>query len=215
MGESIERSAQAVRGAVQRLALAPVEAPDPRARHTFDDASRTLSELIYDYVCNSVAVELVPQGREGVNVDVGEAVEFDIRIGNHGSLPLADVRVEVVARRGGLSDRISRDGTYWDAETRRCVIEWAAPRDPRLELRLSRLDAGQTAQGTVPEFLGGGESCRRMFAYRPRQPTAGVDNDRDVETLVTARIVSGRLGDIDPIEVDGPASEFESFIQRS
>jgi hypothetical protein len=95
------------------------------------------------------------------------------------------------------------------------VIEWAAPWDRRLDLELSRLEAGQTAQGHVPPSLGETASCRRVFAYRPSEPTAGVDNDRDVETLVSARIVSGRLGEIDPIDLDGPVSEFESFVQRS
>lgn len=216
MGDAVEGSARGAGGAVHRLGLAPVKEPDPRMRRTFDEARRTLSELFDGYVSESVSLDLVAHGREGANLDVGEILEFDVRIGNHGSLPLADVRVEVVARRGGVSDKISRAGTSWDPRARRCAIEWMAPWDQRLGLVLPRLEPGQTAQGAVPAFLGGDASCRRVFAYRAHEPTAGVDNDRDVETLVAARIVRGRLGDLDPFDVEaGPVSAYESFVQRS
>ena len=193
-------------------AAAPAEPSIDRAR---DRSNESLATLFATYVRDQVTVELESFGGEGVNLDVGETKDFNLCVTNHGSLDLSDLTIEIESARGRLSNWCTSGSTYWDPE-KGCVVGWTDPWQTKLVFDHCAIGPGVTWQGSVPPYIVGQSGCRRLFGYRADEPTAGADNDRDVEALITARVVSGRIAMSETVVTKyGAHTTFDAFIQRS
>jgi hypothetical protein len=175
----------------------------------FDQAA--FEQMLSDYLTDRVSLEIVDYygdvnpigaGSQGVNLDVGETHSFDLRIRNTGPIRLLNVIVRLTARHGGIS--LSFFGLVNVAGA-----HWLPPFGPSAMVRPFHLDPFQDL------LLKHSASGGHLFGYKLQEPTAGTDNNREVETLLTATIESWEpdLGSISAIK--GPQALYRNFIQRS
>ncbi len=170
-------------------------------------------QMLADYLDDCVEIRIMdyigdtnPIGgpSQGVNIDVGETHSFDIEAKNNGSLGLMNVHVEIEARRGKVSNS-------WYGLINTAGSHWMAPWHTSMAVRAFNLDPGQSYLHKH-ETSGG-----HLFGYNAEEPTGGSDNNRDVEILLTAKIVAWQP-DLSKFGFDtknGPQDTWETFIQRT
>lgn len=124
---------------------------------------------------------------EGINVDVGEYVQCNVRIQNKGDLGLLDVRVLAEARHGVLSQSYFGHANVAGGH-------WLGPWTDKLLLRPINVAPKQTVD-IVHESSGG-----KLFCYQATSPTAGSPGSRQQEELIRVSIKMLRP-DIDNIMV--------------
>ena len=170
---------------------------------SFDQGSYV--DMFKSYVSDCVEIELVRylETDGGVNIDVGETVHFDLRVRNNGDLGLLNVYVGVQARRGQVSQ--SHFGPWdWAAS------HWMEFRDSMV-LAPFNLGPNQQEKFHNPTSIG----YVPFFAYRADEPTAGTDNDREIEDLVTATLLMWQP-DVQKMWLQStePTDTFRDFVQR-
>lgn len=173
----------------------------------------TFQQMLDDYLTENVTIKIVdytgdtnPIGGAslGVNVDVGETNSFDLRFTNNGNLGLLNVIVRVTSRRGRVSQNFS-------GLVNLAGSQWMAPWSNSMEVRPFNLAPNQTYLHR--HAMSGGN----LFGYVADEPTGGTDNNRDVETLLTATIIQWQpdMNNFILNVTKGPQDIWRNFIQRS
>ena len=140
---------------------------------------------------------------DGINVDVGEIYDFNLHLKNNGDLGMLNVFVGIEARHGMLSQ------SYWGHSS---VVgaHWMHPWLPSITVRPFNLPP-------LSSYTHRHEtSGSRLFAFRADEPTAGTDNKRNIEDLVTATLLLWQP-DLQNqyLKSQEPTNSWRDYIQRS
>lgn len=173
----------------------------------FDNA---LSQYLDDCVTINFkqwGIQLNPVGtgpKPGRNFDVGETHSYSLEIINNGPLGMLNVHLIITCRHGKLSGTYSGNSSILGSH-------WMAPWGSSLMVRAFNLKPNET-------YLHRHEfSTGNLFGYNIETPTAGTDNNRAVEDLLTAKIFSWQP-DVNNYILkpeEGPSAIMRDFIQRS
>ena len=170
-----------------------------------------IQKILASYLSNCIELKIVnylndsnPAGVGlGINIDKGETHSFDLSIKNNGSLGLRNVIVRVTSTRGKVTQ------TYFGSSS---IVggHWIGPFSNSIDVRPFDLNPHQ--HYLHQHNMSGGH----LIGYNAEDTTAGSDNNRAIETLLTAQIVQWEPDfGADGISGKGPKVTFESFIQRS
>jgi len=164
------------------------------------------NQMLENYLNDNITLEIVNYLNDGTgfNLDVGETKQFDLRITNKGNLGLLNVYVQVTSQRGIMSQ------SYFGFSS---VIGggWMDPWLNSITVRPFNLPANYT------HLLRHENSGGPLFAYKATETTGGTDNNRDIETLLRARIAVWQP-DLNIQLKTGkktPTDAYDNFIQRS
>lgn len=170
---------------------------------SFDEKEYRAMLESYAADCVELEVKRGVVSNTGVNVDVGEILDFNLRLKNNSNLGMLNVFVGIQARHGMLSQ------SYWGT-TIMAGAHWMDPWQPAITVRPFNL-APNTNYIHSHETSGGS-----LFAFRADEPTGGTDNNRDVEDLVTATLVMWQP-DLQKLYLQSrePTDTWRNFIQQS
>lgn len=171
-------------------------------------------QSLHDYMANNFTIKIVdyyldtqPIGGadQGVNFDVGEIHSFDLEYTNNGDLAILNLVSRVTCIHGRLSQSFSGFSSMAGSQ-------WVSPWLPSIDVRPFHVGPNQSIK--LRHETSGGQ----LFGYRLDEPTGGTDNNRDIETLLTATVKSWQP-DLQNLVLaprkDAPQAVLRSFIQRS
>ena len=172
-----------------------------------DDFNQALESYLED--CVSLEFERsnidnpIAGGSLGPNIDVGEIRSFNIRVTNSGPLGMLNVQIRVTSFHGQLSQSYS-------GFTSLAGSHWLGPFQTPIVVRAFNLGPNDT-------YVHDGSQGRYLFGYNAQSTTGGSDNDRDIETLLIARIEDWQpdFRNVELTAGEGPKFTYDNFVQRS
>jgi len=173
----------------------------------------SLTQSLEEYLVQNVTIKIInyigdtqPIGGvdQGVNFDVGETHSFDLQYANNGNLGILNLIANVKCKHGKLS-------TTFSGLSNLAGSQWTEPWNSSLDVRPCNLGPNETI--TWRHEQSGGH----LLGYQLTSPTGGSDNNRDIETLLTAKIIRWQpdLQNLTLGTKRGPIDILESFIQRT